>query len=101
MKLQSWLILVFGALLAIASADTIPDPPAVNPHVVTVAASLSAIHGEVTGRRLRSDLTSFSSLQVGPVAFTSAHELHLPSDRIALTTFATDPSPPAIEILRT
>jgi hypothetical protein len=101
MKLQSCLIWVLGALLALAAADTIPDPPALNPHVVTVAARLSAAHGEVADRLLRSDLTSFSPLQVSWVAFTSAHEPNIPSDWTALTTFATDPSPPASEIQRT
>jgi hypothetical protein len=94
MKSKSYIVWVVGALLVIASVDTIPDPPAVNPHAVSVATRLCKTRGGACEYRLRCDWSYSSHLQVRWTAFTSVYEPNLPSDRIALTGFAADPSPP-------
>jgi hypothetical protein len=96
MKLRSCTIWVLGLLLAIASVDTIPDPPAVNPRAVAVACIFCDVCGDVHERWLNSDSSISLLLQVRWTAFTSAYEPNLPKDRIVLTGFATDPSPPSV-----
>jgi|HubBroStandDraft_6_1064221.scaffolds.fasta_scaffold1430592_1 hypothetical protein len=96
MKLRSRIIWVLGLLLAIASVDAVPDPPAVSPRAVGVDYILYEGCGDVHERRLNSD----SSLSLLPhvrwIAFTSAYEPSLPDARVVLTGFATDPSPPPV-----
>jgi hypothetical protein len=96
MKPISCMIWVLGLLLAIASVDTVPDPPAVNPRAVGVAYILCDFCGDVHERRLNSVSSISLLLQVRWIAFTSADEPNLPTDRIVLTGFATDPSPPPV-----
>jgi hypothetical protein len=95
MKSKVCVIWFLGLLIGIASVDTIPDPPAVNPHTVSVASRLREARGGVCERRLNSDCFYTSHLQVRGMAFTSVYEPNLPIDWIALTGFAADPSPPA------
>jgi hypothetical protein len=95
MKSRSCIIWVLGLLLAIASVDTVPDPPAVNPRSVSVA-SLSEARGHACERRLNSGWFISSLVQVRWIAFTSVYEPKLSTDWIALTGLATDPSPPAL-----
>jgi hypothetical protein len=83
-------------MLAIASVDALPDPPAVSPRTVGVDYILCDVCGNVHEHRLNSDSSISLLLQVRWIAFTSAYELNLPDDRIALAGFATDPSPPAV-----
>jgi len=94
MKLRSCIIWVLGLLLAIASIDAVSDPPAVSPRAVGVDYILCDVCGNVRERRLNSDSSLPLLLQVRWIAFTSAYEPNLPDDRIVLTGFATDPSPP-------
>jgi hypothetical protein len=96
MKLRSSIVWVLGLLLAIASVDTVPDPPAVNPRGVDVAYILGDVCGNAHERWLNSDSSVSLLLQVRWIAFTSAYEPNLPTDRIVLTGFATDPSPPSV-----
>jgi hypothetical protein len=100
MKSKSCIIWVLGLLMVIVSVDTIPDPPAVNPHTVSVASRLGEARGVVCERRLNSDWSCTSHLQVRWIAFTSIYEPNLPIDWIAITGFAADPSPPALEARR-
>jgi hypothetical protein len=101
MKSKSYLIWVLGALMAIAAVDNIPDPPAVNPHTISVAARLSDARGGICKRRLNPDWSGSSShLQLRSVAFIAAPEPDLPSDRVVLTGQAADPSPPALAARR-
>jgi hypothetical protein len=101
MKSRSCIIWVLGALMVITSADAVPDPPAVNPHTVSVASRLREARGGACERRLISDWSCTSShLQIRWITFTSAYEPNLPSAWIALTEHAADPSPPALESLR-
>jgi hypothetical protein len=94
MKSRSCIFWVLGLLLVIASVDTIPDPPALNPRSVGVALLCEA-RGEVC-ERLNSGWIISSLVQVRWIAFTSAYETKLPTDWIALTGLATDPSPPTL-----
>lgn len=94
--MRSCIILVVGLLLAIASVDAVPDPPAVNPHAVGAAYILCSACGDVRECRLNSDSSISLLAQVRWVAFASAYEPNLPTDRIVLTGFATDPSPPPV-----
>jgi hypothetical protein len=96
MKLRSCIIWVLGLLLAIASVDAASDPPAVSPRAVGLDYILCDVCGDVHERRLNSDSSISLLLQVRWIAFTSAYEPNLPADRIVLTGFATDPSPPPV-----
>lgn len=96
MKSRSCLIWVLGLLLAIASVDTVPDPPAVNPRTGSVASLLWEARGDVRKRRLKSDSFLSSLLQIRWTAFASSYEPNLPRDPIVLAGFATDPSPPPV-----
>jgi hypothetical protein len=101
MKSTSCIIWVLGALMVIASIDTVPDPPAVNRPTVSVATRLCEARGAVCERRMNCDWSGTSShLHIRWMAFTSAYEPNLPSDWIALTGFAADPSPPMLEAQR-
>ena len=95
MRLTSCIIWVLGLLLAVASVDAAPDPPAVNPHAVGVAYIFCDVCGNVRERRLDSESSISLLLQVRWIAFTSVYEPNLPADWIALTGLATDPTPPA------
>lgn len=101
MKSKPYLTWVLGALMAIASVDTVPDPPAVNPHTGSIASHLYKERGGVCERRrLTSDWSYSSHLQICWIAFTSCDEPNLPSDWMAVTGFAADSSPPALETRR-
>jgi hypothetical protein len=101
MKSKSCIIWVLGAVMMAASIDTIPDPPAVNPHTVSVASRLREARGSVCERRLDSDCScACSHVQIRWIAFKSAYEPTLPNDLVALTAFAADPSPPAYGVSR-
>lgn len=101
MKSKLYLIWVLGALMAIAAVDNIPDPPAVNPHTVSVASRLCDARGGICERRLNPDWSGSSShLQLRSMAFTAAPEPTLPSDRVVRTGCAADPSPPALAARR-
>jgi hypothetical protein len=91
---------VLGALIAIASVDAVPDPPKVNPRTVSVTSRLCVAGGGVCERRLHSDWSTPSHLRMRWMAFSSAYESNLPSDRIVRTGQAADPSPPALEARR-
>jgi hypothetical protein len=67
----------------------------VSPRAVGVASTLCDVHGDVRERRLNSDSSISLLLQVRWITLTSAYEPNLPTDRIVLTGFATDPSPPS------
>jgi len=95
MKLSSYLFWVLGAVIAIASVDTIPDPPAVNPHNANIISRLCDQAGGKCEQRLTYGWFCFSShLQATRIALTSASEPSLPRDWIVLTGQAADSSPP-------
>lgn len=96
MRTKPYLLWILGAILVVTAVDTIPDPPAVNPHTVKVVSRLCDSGGGVCEQRLNSGWFCFSShLHATRIAFTSAWEPSLPHDRIVLTTGqAADTSPP-------
>lgn len=96
MQSRACIIWVLGLLLAIVSLDTVPDPPALNPRAVSVASLLCEARGDLRERRFYTDSSISSLLQVRWIAFTASYEPNLLDDRIVLTGFASDPSPPAV-----
>jgi hypothetical protein len=101
MKSKSLIICALGALMAITAVDNVPDPPAVNPHTVSVASRLCEARGGVCDQRLDFDLCCTSThLQIRWIAFAPAYEPNLPGDRIVLTGQAADPSPPSLQASR-
>jgi hypothetical protein len=83
--------------MVMASLDAVPDPPAVNPHTVKVAARPCEARGGLCELRLNCDQSR--DLQLRWIAFTAACEPR-PSDWIVLTGQASDPSPPVLESRR-
>jgi len=95
MKTQPYLLWILGAILALASVDTIPDPPAVNPHTVSVVSQLCDSGASRPEQRFNHGRFCFSSqLHATRIAFSSASEPSLPRDSIVLTGQAADTSPP-------
>jgi hypothetical protein len=95
MKHHTYLLWILGAVFAVAAVDTIPDPPAVNPHTVNVASRLCDSAGAASEQRLNCGWFCFSShLHATRIAFISASEPTLPRDWIVLTGQAADTSPP-------
>jgi len=95
MKVNLYLFWILGVVIAIASVDTIPDPPAVNPHTVNVVSKVCEAGGGLHEQHLNCDWSCFSSqLQARWIALTSAYDPSLPSDWIVLTGQAADSSPP-------
>jgi hypothetical protein len=91
MKLFWYTAWALGALLLVVSLDTVPDPPAVNPHTVSV--ELDSLGPP---QRLNVD-TAVACSQLNVRFLESLHDEgpHHPSDAILLTGRATDPSPPS------
>jgi hypothetical protein len=96
MKSRSCIIWVLGLVLAIASVDAVPDPPVVNPRTVGVDCVLGDVCGDVHERRLNSDSSISLLIRVRWITIASDHASNLAADRIVLTEFGADPSPPAI-----
>ena len=99
-KLRSCIVWVLGALLGIASLDTIPDPPALHPHSTALAASQSSMAPCPIEQRLRCawSCPATQSAQVRWITFTSLSEPRLPKNEIALAGHAADPSPPMLQV---
>jgi hypothetical protein len=91
-------IWIMGALLAIASLDSIPDPPAVDPHTVTVkvpgpkecAGSLCVQY------ETRSSPSLLAQFRTQGIVLAEDTEPDSPSTLIVETGQAADPSPPAL-----
>jgi hypothetical protein len=95
MKTYPYLLWILGAVLAVASVDSIPDPPAVNTHTVKVVSRLCDFGGSASEQRLNCGWFCFSAhLHATRIAFISASEPSLPRDWIVLTGQAADTSPP-------
>ena len=92
-------VLVLSAVLLIVSLDQRPDPPATVPHTANAKAApdLRACPDVFCKQRLSCDYAGGSShLQVCLIALTLDARPSRPSDWIALTGHAADPSPPAV-----
>src|ERR1700758_4087693 len=96
MKSKPCMIWVLGLFLAIASVDTVPDPPAVNSRAVSVASLLCEAPKCLHDYWLTFDLSIPSVLQVRWIAVTAATDPNPSSDRRVQVGFATDPSPPSV-----
>jgi hypothetical protein len=94
-KTNPYLLWILGAVLVLAAVDTIPDPPAVNPHTINVVSRLCDSGTAACQQRLNSGWFCFSSHRHATrIAFTSASETSLPRDWIVLAGQAADTSPP-------
>lgn len=83
---------VLVAMMVTASLDAVPDPPAVNPHKVSIVSPLCEARGAMCKQHLDSHSLCSSShhLQISWIAFTSAYVPNLPNDWIVLTGQASD-----------
>jgi hypothetical protein len=95
MKPRSCTIRVLGLLLAIASVDVVPDPPAVKRPGSSTASLVCKARVDVHERWLNPNAFISLLIQAHWIALTSAYEPNLPTDRIQ-TGFTTDSSPPAV-----
>ncbi|MGH9516778.1 MAG: hypothetical protein ACRD3P_13990 [Terriglobales bacterium] len=90
-----YLLWILGAVLAVTAVDSIPDPPAVNPHTANVVSRLCDSGAAVCEQDLNIGRFCFSShLHATRIANTFALEPRLPHDWIVLTGQAADTSPP-------
>jgi hypothetical protein len=94
MKAIRWTIWILGALLIMATLDSQPDPPAVNPS--TALSTVLPQHECDCDAAVQyyDSLDTVSSFPVSLIA-ADASEPHHPSDRMIQTVQAADPSPPA------
>ena len=90
-------IWILSALLVIASLDTTPDPPAVDPHTVTVKVPGPGERAESLGGPAGSGSSAnlLAQSQTQRIAFIEDIQPDGPSDIIAEMGQAADPSPPA------
>jgi hypothetical protein len=96
MKPGSFTIWVLGLLLAIASVDAVPDPPAVNRPASSTASLVRKARVDVHERWLNPNAFISLLIQAHWITLTSAYEPNLPTDRIVKTGSTTDSSPPAV-----
>lgn len=94
MKLVSCTMWILIGLLALATFDTIPDPPAVTPRTVVSQVPQADLDSLATAEQpcpslVSSDVTPAFSQRAEP------RQANRPHDRIVLTGQAGDPSPPA------
>jgi hypothetical protein len=93
MKLICWISIVSAALV-LATLDTQPDPPAVNPSTSVCKVLQLHSYAAETATPVLSDsrpqTLSFPENRIASIA----RETYRPSDRILLTGQASDPSPP-------
>ena len=89
------IIWVLGLFLAIASVDTVPDPPAVNPRALSVVSWSCEASRCLRDDWLPFDLSIPYLIQVRWIALNAASDANPRADRIVQVAFATDPSPPA------
>ncbi len=85
--------------MVIATLDTVPDPPAVNP---TTALCKVVQPDECSCDTIVGRSDSFGTSYHLPVSLiaSDADEPYRPSDRMVLTGLVTDPSPPALGAAR-
>ena len=87
------MVWVLGVVLIVASLDAVPDPPAIDPHG-TVAKAFSARDCADCFGDQPSAVTMPSRNQTQWTSFTNEYEPNRPSDLMAETGQAADPSPP-------
>jgi hypothetical protein len=72
MKAISCTVWVLGALMVMASLDTVPDPPAVNPQAVNIISHLRTCPDRFCERLTCDSSCTSSHLQLRWIAFASA-----------------------------
>ena len=97
MKWKASLICFLGLVMGIASLDTVPDPPAVNPHRPSASSRVREARGGARQPPLGFSAFRTSHLQVRRIASASASEPNITIHCVAILRFAADPSPPALE----
>ena len=97
MKALFYMALVLGALLVVTAVDAVPDPPAIKPVVVSVRA-LTELGGVLPKSEcFRGDTCAvLPPLPLRRFDPAETGKLRRPSDMIALTGYAADPSPPLV-----
>ena len=92
-----WMIWALGALVLIVSLDTVPDPPAVNPHTIEIKTSCPSECLNSFQPALGSNPSGASpDFRIQFISFVRASKPVRPSDSIVLTGQAADPSPPIL-----
>lgn len=93
MKSIRWTIWILGTLLVVATVDSRPDPPAVNPSTALAKVLQLPDCSCDTATRLSDAIATSVPVPVSLVA-AEASQPYRPSDRMILTGQAADPSPP-------
>jgi hypothetical protein len=97
MKSLVYIALVLSVLMVAASVDSVPDPPAVNPHGVDLKIvgllEVPDVSPELRLHGVPPSLALFLPLR--KVDFIETAAATRPSDAIASVSVAGDPSPPA------
>ena len=94
---NSFLFWALAIILAIASVDTIPDPPAVNPHTVNIVSRICEAGVTVCGQTINPVWFCESSrMQISRIALHPAAEPTSTRESIVSTGQAADPSPPVL-----
>ncbi len=83
--------------MLIVSLDSVPDPPAVNPHTIEIKTSCPSECVNSFQPALGGDPSGASpDFSIQFISFTRAAKPARPIDSIVLTGQAADPSPPAL-----
>ena len=98
MRLFSCTIWTLGALLALATLDSLPDPPAVTPRTVTCQIPPVDLDSPVSTAQ-PTEFVAASDVRPMFALAADVQEPNRPRDRMVLTGQLTDPSPPAWPIL--
>jgi len=86
-----WCIWILAALLAVASVDATPDPPALDPHFA--ATKVSGPSGLAVHNPPGNNI-SLAPFQAGWWVFAGDSEPHCLAEVLAQMEHAADPSPP-------
>jgi hypothetical protein len=97
MKSLAYIALVLSVVMVAASVDTVPDPPAVNPHSLDLKIvgllEVPDVSPELRLYGVPPSLAFFLPLR--QIDFIEMMKSSRPSDQIARVNTAGDPSPPA------
>lgn len=96
MKFIAHVALMLGVLLVMVSLDAVPDPPAVQPHLVHVNPPASAELDASSSPAPVDNRPVFPESSLSRFRSAEAVPLHRSGDVIALAGYAADPSPPLL-----
>jgi hypothetical protein len=95
MKAIRWTIWILLTFVVIATLDSQPDPPAVNPGAALCKILPGADCSCIPAARLCETLAASVPALPHPAAADACQPCH-PADHLLLTVHASDPSPPAL-----